>query len=188
MLRESILLTVLVTLGPACRPKSEGSSWSEPVNGIQARLVVATSEVINDTPIISTYLALRNVSDMANPIRIDWADAEITFAVINEAGNPIPRAMGPSYNGCYAPLSEIVLPHDSTLTFNISRRGLGIPAGKAALIDLGIPDCWILEKTGREKYFLMGTLNITDKGDRGSEYERSWKGRIEIPKIRIPLG
>jgi hypothetical protein len=188
MLRKSILLTVLVTVGPACRPKSEGSSWSEPVNGIQARFTLVTSEVINNTPIISTYLTLRNVSDVANPIRIDWASAEINFAVINEAGNPVPRAIDLIYNGCYVPLSEIVLPHDSTLTFNISRRGLGIPAGKAALIDLGIPDCWILEKTGREKYFLKGTLNITDKGDRGSEYERSWKGRVEIPKIRIPLG
>jgi hypothetical protein len=187
MLRKAILITCLMGLSSSCVKESSHETWSEAVNGIQASLTLRRSEVVNDTPIISVYLTLRNVSGVANPIRIHWASAKITFSVVDEKGVEVPRSFG-SYDGISVDLSDLVLPFESTLTFNISQRGLGIPHGAGALIDLGPSDCWTVAKQSGKKYFLSAVLNVSEQAEQIKKYERPWKGRIEVPKASIPFG
>ena len=65
--------------------KPAGGEWSAAVNGLQARLVLKRTEVVNGTPIISTYLELRNVSD-GGPILLQGRNVKQDFKVIDADG------------------------------------------------------------------------------------------------------
>ena len=159
------------------------SSWSQVVNGLQVQITMKEANIVNETQIISSYFSLRNVSDIGNPMKIDWDNAKLTFRVIDEKGNELVKGIGP-YDGTTVDIGTLVLPYDSTLTFNISKKGLGIPKGKAALLDVGPENNWIIDKAD-QKYFLSAVLTIEDNGKpRNQGY---WHGTIDIPKAEIPL-
>ncbi len=161
------------------------SPWSKPVNGIQARLTMKKADIVNGTQIISAYLTLRNVSDVGNPMKLDWTDNNLSFRVVDEKGNKVSPPSALPYDGGGGFVGELVLPFESSLTFIVSKRGLGIPEGKAALLDLGPRESWIMEETDGRKHFLEATLKIENA--KKSEGERYWHGTIEIPKVEIPV-
>lgn len=41
------------------------------------------------TQIISTYLTLRNVSDVGNPMKLDWTDNYLSCRVVDEKGSKV---------------------------------------------------------------------------------------------------
>ncbi len=172
-----ILTTLLFAGGLNSKP------WSETVNGIQAKITIKQTKVVNETSIISTYLTLRNVSDIGNPMKVEWDNVKIIFRVIDERGKEVAKVINMSYDGPIFTIGVFVLPHDSNLTFNISRIGLGIPKGKAALLDFGPMNSWVIDKTDSKKYFLQVTLTI--KNFR--KPRNYWHGTINIPKAEIPL-
>ena len=121
--------------GGETQPAGQGE-WSAAVNGLQARIILRRMEVINGTPILSTFLELRNASDRGNAMKLSWA-AKKEFRVTEANGRELPKAIG-SYDGLQATAKELVVPHGSTLSLDISCRGLGIPGDQAGLIDLGV--------------------------------------------------
>lgn len=157
---------------------------SQPVHGLTASLELRQSEIVNGTRILSTYLTLANVSDVANPLRFDFREGCLTFEVVDEQGKAVTQAFGP-YDGPYVEVGVLVLPFDSRLTMNLAQRGLGIPGGKAALIDLGSSYNWALDASPKKKYFLRGVLAI--KRPDNAEGQRYWEGQISIPPAEIPL-
>jgi len=166
-------------------PYEDEKSWYTEANGLRTQIVMKAAKVINETRIISTDLTLRNVSDVGNPMKLEWDSAKVTFRVVDEKGKELPRVTNVSYDGSICSVGILVLPFDSSLTFNISRVGLGIPKGKAALLDFGPDDSWIIDKANGKKYFLQATLEIKDTGRKRNE--RYWHGTIKIPKAEIPL-
>src|SRR5260370_555160 len=86
----------LATTLTAAEPSStdEANAWSERVNGLQARLSFATKKILNGTPIITTYLELRNVSDTANVMEIPSEDLNMPYPV-----HPWPRISGAIIGG-----------------------------------------------------------------------------------------
>jgi hypothetical protein len=178
----SLCLTILTTTLFASDPNI--SSWSKEVNEIQAQITMKEAQIVNGTRIISTYLTLRNVSNTSNPIKLDWDKTKITFCVVDEKGNELPKDLKSSYDGEIVDTGVLVLPYDSTLTFRISRNGLGIPKGKAALLDFGPWNGWVIDKADK-KYFFIAVLTVEDNGK--PENEGYWHGKIEIPKAEIPL-
>jgi hypothetical protein len=93
--------------------------------------------------------------------------------------------MGP-YSGAVVPGHDVVLPFDSTLSFNISCRGLGVPADKAAVIDLGGLNNWIIEDDEKDHY-LEASFEIPRSKRDPEDPTRPWHGRIELPRVRVPL-
>lgn len=170
-----------VTKGEA----TDAAPWSEPVNGLRARMTMKRSEVFNGTPMIATYLELQNVSDVGNPMNVAWRRERMDFRVVDADGRELPKAMGP-YSGGGFHVHDLVLPYDSRLSFNISCRGLGVPADKAALIDLGPPNCWIIERDGKD-YYLEASFEIPQSKRDREDPTRPWHGRIELPRVQIPL-
>ena len=178
----------------ACDNKMEGQkppettadeSWSIAVNGMRARIDCKESEVVNQTPIISTYLTLGNVSDMGSPMKVAWDGAKMSIRVMDEKGKELPPAFG-AYDGMYCQLGDLVIPHDGELTFNIAGRGFGISRGKAASVDLGgLQASWEIDKADGRKWFLQVRLTIPDSGRAYNE--GYWHGTIEIPKAQIPV-
>ena len=164
--------------------KSLDAQWSKAVNGLQARVTMKSTKVINETPIISTYLALRNVSDVANPINIKWDNVSFDFRVVDNTGRTQPRDFGP-YDGSSISIEDLVLPYQGTLSFDISQSGLGIPKGKAALVDLGPASSWVIDRNDDQKCYLRVILRAcSSENANAKEY---WHGSINIPPVEIPL-
>ena len=125
----------------AAAAKPEQSAWSAAVNGLQARLMLKRTAVVNGTPIISTYLELRNVANVGNPMLLRGANAKQEFKVIDADGRALPPPASMEFDGKTGGIGgiDLVIPWHGTLSFDISGCGLGIPADKAGLIDLVAP-------------------------------------------------
>src|SRR5262245_48280429 len=123
---------------PAEAPAEEPGPWSKPVNGLRARLCFARKGKLNGTPVITTDLELRHVSDVADVIELplDGEDVAFDFTVTDSDGKSIPAARGP-YHELTPDVGLVRLPYDSLLRVNIAHRGAAVPKGHAAHIDLG---------------------------------------------------
>src|SRR5215216_1117563 len=135
----------------ASNGSTKEAEWSETVNGLQARIVLERSRVFNGTPIIATYLKLRNVSEVMNPLTIPWDGKLMKFRVVDAKGNEVPRSKNFSYDGFMLEgTMDLVLPIRGELSFDYSSHGAGVPADMAALIDLGVDAIWMLERKQSE--------------------------------------
>ncbi len=193
----SLVAKVLVAclwmgIGPAAaqdtsRNTEREATWSKPVNGLQARIVLKRFEVFNGTPIMATYLHLRNASDVMNPLTIPWDTKLIKFHVVDAKGKQILNRSfeydGPMLDGTV----NLVLPVRGELSFDYSSHGLGIPPDNGAAIDLGPDACWIIEPNQGD-CFLRSTLEVPGSGPLRGGMTRSWHGRIELPPVKIPVG
>ena len=158
--------------------------WSAPVNGIRALITMKQSKVVNGTPIIVAHLTLRNDRDIINSVVIPFDSTCLEMSVVNGNGNgkELERAVGP-YSGGRRFSADLVLPFDSTMTFNISQSGLGIPKDKQALIDFGPDNSWVIDADDKSQYFLRARLKI----EKGSGKARdSWFGELIPPAVLIP--
>lgn len=158
--------------------------WSQESNGLQARLSMRRSHVVNGTGIIVTYLELKNVSDIGNPMLVTVGRESMTFRVTDSDGSDVPMFHGP-FSGMEFGSPQLVLPHDSFIRFRIGPRGFGIPGDQAALVDLGPNFGWVLPRDG-EHYDLRAVLEIAKEKDDRSERGIRWQGRLELPPVRIP--
>ncbi len=160
---------------------AETPAWSEPVNGLQARLSFARKPAVNGTPIIATYLELKNVSDVGNVMEIPIDPEKTHFTVTDSAGKDVEPSNGP-FDGISVEVGVLRLPHDSSLRFNISSNGAGIPKDQAGMLDLGAARDWVFKSGDQGTYCLEGRFTV-EKGK-----DRSWAGTVELPKVKIPTG
>ena len=109
--------------GPSTLPAE--ASWSKAINGLEARVTLKRTEVNNGTPILSTFLELRNVSDRGNPMKLSWSSEKLKPRVIDDNGRELPTAHG-SYDGPAFGSRGLVIPRGRTVSLDISCRGLGI--------------------------------------------------------------
>lgn len=157
----------------------EDEVWSKPVNGLQARLSFARKKVLNGTPIVVTYLELRNVSDVGNVMEIPLDPKKIQFTVTDSDGKVVDPTNGP-FDGISVDLGLTRLPHDSFLRFNIASHGAGVRKDQAAHLDLGPQAHWDFKRGDKSSYYLQAKFAV-EKNQR-----RQWFGTIEIPKTKIP--
>jgi hypothetical protein len=155
-------------------------SWSTPVNGLQAHLSFVRKEAVNGTPIIATYLELKNVSEQGNVMEVALDPGKIRFTVTDAAGKEVKPDNGPFDGGSVDDLGALRLPYDSSLRFNISSNGAGIPNGQAGLLDLGVSRDWVFKSGDKGKYYLQGRFTV-EKRKYGS-----WSGTVVLPKVKIP--
>jgi hypothetical protein len=66
------IASLFVSAFPQATTGNDDGGWSSPVNGLQARLSVARGQPLNGTPLITTYLELRNVADVANVMELPF--------------------------------------------------------------------------------------------------------------------
>jgi HEAT repeats len=180
-----LAIRITTDAAPALNGGIKGAEWSEAVNRLQARIVLERSQVSNGTPLIATYLKLRNASDVMNPLVIPWDGKLMKFRVVDAKGNDVPRSKNFVYDGpMLKGTTDLVLPIRGELSFDYSSHGAGIPADMAALIDLGVDAIWMLERSQSE-CFLQATLEVPGRGLlRGGAH---WHGRIELPPVKIPV-
>jgi hypothetical protein len=167
------------SLNPPLTGANDDNSWSSLVNGLQARLSFERGKSLNGTPLISTYLELRNVADIGNVMELPLNLDRIQFEIVDERDRILPQ--GPNvYDEVTVEVGMLRMPHDSYLRFNISHHGAGIPKNQAALLDLGVSHVWTFSRDDGHSYYLRGKFSVEP------DKERTWSGTIEIPKVKIP--
>ena len=60
----------------AANPLKPSDDWSKAVNGLQARVVLVEKPRSNGTRMLHPYLELRNVDDMAYPLKVRLGGAQ----------------------------------------------------------------------------------------------------------------
>lgn len=156
------------------------AGWSKPVGGLEAGLSLERGRESNGTPILATYLELRNVSDSAAPIEIALDPSKIEFKVTDSSGKEVAQA-GLPYDGAMAQPGTLRLPHDSQLRLGVSGNGAGIPKDQGALLDLASSAVWLFKRGDTGEYNLHAKFTIPKTDDH------LWHGTIEAPAARIPL-
>ena len=112
------------SINPRLTGANDDNSWSSPVNGLQARLSFERGKSLNGTPLVSTYLELRNVADIGNVMELPLNLDRILFEVVDERDRTLPQ--GPNvYDEVTVEVGMLRMPHDSYLRFNISHHGAG---------------------------------------------------------------
>ena len=158
------------------------SRWSESVAGLQACISFKQKSVFNGTPIVTTYLHLRNTSDVINPMKFRWRPEKATYRITDTTGKEIPHG-GLDYSGPAQIEADLIIPFEGTLSFNISGQGLGIPGDMVAALDFGTNSYIISPEVG--PCCLQLVIEIAD--DKKIDSPRSWHGRLELPPVAIPM-
>ena len=122
----TVLALLLSSATPRATDANDDTGWSSPVNGLQARLSVARGQTLNGTPLITTYLELRNVADVANVMELPFNPEPMRFEVVDEQDKLLAQK-GMVYDEVSVELGMLRLPHDSYLRFDISHHGAGVP-------------------------------------------------------------
>ena len=174
-----VFALLLFSVAPLVIGANDDTGWSSPVNGLQARLSLARGRTLNGTALITTYLELRNVADVANVMEVPFNPEAMKFEVIDDQDKVLGhRAI--SYDETTVELGMLRLPHDSYLRFDISHHGAGVPKNQVALLDLDVPYVWVFSPGDKHSYYLRGRFSIE------ARKERTWSGTIEMPRVRIP--
>jgi hypothetical protein len=175
----TVLAFLLLSATPLATAGNDDTGWSPPVNGLQARLGLARGQVLNGTLLITTYLELRNVANVANVMEVPLNLEAIQFEVVDDQDKLLAHTSAP-YDEFTVELGMLRLPHDSYLRFDISHHGAGVPKNQAALLDLGVLNVWVFSPGDKRSYYLRGKFSIEPRKDR------TWSGMIEMPKVKIP--
>lgn len=160
----------------------DNAIWSAESNGLRARLVMRRMSVFNGTAMIATYLELKNISRVGNPLVLKAHP--LKFSVTDSDGHDVPASAG-SYSGPSFDIPQLVLPHDSLLRFRIGPTGWGVPGDQAALLDLGPEFGRVLPRDGKA-YYLQATLKLAQEKNDRSGSAIIWHGTLNLPKVRIP--
>jgi hypothetical protein len=153
--------------------------WSQEVNGLRARVVLKRTHVFYGTPIISPFLELQNVSDVANPMKVRWTRQAMKLRVLDAQGRKLEEAPSAHSGGIIEKL-DLILPCTSTLSFDASLGGLSV-AGDS----VGQLESWTFDRADKD-YYLHAVLEIPE-GDRNNDGSIPWDGKIEIPPVLVPL-
>lgn len=189
LLFAAVLASLFLSAFPQTIPGNDDTSWSLPMNGLQVRLSLARGQALNRTPLITTYLELRNVADVANVMELPFDSEAMRFEVVDEQDKLLAQK-GMPYDELTVELGMLRLPHNSYLRFDISHHGAGVPKNQAALLDLGVPYVWVFAAGDKHSYYVRGRLSIEARKDRTAELakrDRAWSGTIEIPRVKIPI-
>jgi len=148
--------------------------WSEPVNGLQARLAVENWR----DPMVGIYLELRNVKDLGNTMTVPADAQQIKFELKDVDGKNISQA-GLPRSGPVVELKDFQLPFDSSLRFNLSVTTVGVP-NVNAMIALR-SHAWTLDELPAS-YRLSASFNV----ERPEKFSHTlWYGKIQVPPVRV---
>src|SRR5262249_22282281 len=159
-------------------PLKPSDDWSRAVNGLRARVVLVEKPRSNGTRMLHPYLELRNVDDMAYPLKVRLGGAHVKFALVDADGKVVDDGQKGARDGPSPDPGTISLPLDSTLRVGMHCTNWGIPRDAAAMIatDSG---AWVLKPGQEGKVFLRATVSGKKDAD-----ERVWSGELEA-KVKV---
>lgn len=176
------LLLTTAPLAPAADEKTTIATggWSEAVNGLRGRLVLAQGRTLGDGTIRESlvYVELENVVNTASGEVLlsfdpDALKCELTDAT-GKAVAPTPVAGSGGRPGKML----VTIPYDASIRLRINPYAFGRAEG--LLIPLN-NTAWQIKDDA--DYFLSGTLTVTAPAEKAD----AWKGELKLPKAKISL-
>jgi hypothetical protein len=162
--------------------KQARSEWSEPVNGLQGRLVRYAPPRVNKTAIIGISVELKNVS--ANPLAVQNDPASVHMRLFRSDGSVIDPSLPLVRSGPVAFPQWSILPPDAYLGFSLYDYGVGVPEIEGALLAVLPPSrVWLL-KPG--KYTLRGTATVHSAA-QDKHPKNAWKGQLDLPPLELEV-
>jgi hypothetical protein len=170
-----VMLAMVTTPTVQSIPPAEADSWSQPTNGLQARITLVEKPISNGTRQIVPCLELRNVSDSAYPLKVRCDDGHVKFELVGADGKVIREGWTLPRSGPHPDPGTVVLPFDSSIRIGMHCSNWGVPKDKPAMIatDSG---AWVLQQEEKGKVFLRVTIKGTQVE---SDPDRIWHGTIE---------
>ncbi len=162
--------------------------WSEPVNGLRGRLLIARGKLSVDgkTHESVVYLELHHFADaVGNPLNV-YVDPKVPNELFDPSGQQVPKVRGPGLGR--GPATEVLsrpvwirLPYDCSMQVRLSPANFGRADG------LYIPfldNEWLIPTSAKGEFALAVTF--TSKAP-GFDSRDSWQGTLTLPKLKISL-
>ena len=176
-----LTLTLAITLFPLTLKAEEIGAWSDPVDGIQGRLIANRVSDFNGTRIVTIDLELKNPG--AGPIEIYFDDNTLRSRVVDSTVGHVITPAEASMSVFFPPPQKLILPDDSTLRFRVSVSGYGIPKEAGTAIQM-IEGLLLFKSDQKQQFFFESSL--TSKAKTVDLSVRQWEGTIKLPKVLIP--
>lgn len=180
-MRTLALLLTLVT-GPslAAEPSVLATgAWSEPVDGLRGRVIVALGKDLRGGGRESlVYVELEHAQGVhRNALAVLFDPAAVRWAMVDAGGKAVPAA--PAFGSGGRPgKTWLTLPYDSSARMRANAYGHARVGGVFVLTD---STAWHLTAAGR--YDLTATLTVAPPADRPD----AWKGELRLPPARITV-
>jgi hypothetical protein len=177
-----ITVGLIITLVAVARPSAasrESDSWSQPTNGLQARIMLVEKPKEFGTRWIVPYLELRSVRELALPMEVCCDRRHVQFELVDAAGNAVTNRASLSRSGPVPNLGSIILPPDSSIRISMECRNWGVSGAAMISTDSG---AWALQDADRGHIYLRASI----VGDRVEDDRyKIWRGKIETPLLKV---
>ena len=183
-MRTLSLAVLLVTAQPSLAGDEKTTiatgDWSEVVNGVRGRLILAQGRTLGDGKIRESlaYVELENlVSNNSGQVRIHFDPDALKCELTDAAGKAVPQTAGAGSGGRPGK-TWVTLPFDSSIRLRANPFGFGRAEGLLIHLNTG---SWHIKDTA--EYRFSGTLTLTaPEGNTGA-----WIGEIQFPKTKLSL-
>jgi hypothetical protein len=160
--------------------------WSEPVNGLRGRLLIARGKLSANgkTHESVVYLDLHHFADaIGNPLNI-YFDPKVSNQLFDPSGQKVPWVRGPALgrdptNKILAQPVWIRLPYDCTMRVRLSPANFGRSDG------LYIPfldNEWLISASEEGEFALAATFTSKAPADDSRD---AWQGTLALPKMKL---
>jgi hypothetical protein len=154
--------------------------WSEPVNGVRGRLIIAQGRTLGDGKIHESliYVELENVANThSGVVRIQFDPDALKCELTDAAGKAVTQCPVTGSGG--RPGKTLVtIPFDSSIRLRANPFAFGRAEGLLIHLNTG---SWHIKDDA--DYLFSGTLTVTPpKGDSDA-----WKGELKLPKAKVSL-
>lgn len=158
--------------------------WSDEVNGLRGRLMVAQGRDFADGKLHETvaYLELRNAPDAAGNSKGVYFDPNLSCEMRDPHGAVVPQyGRGYGGGGGGRPSAEWVdMPYDSTIRLRLSPYGYGSEDGLR--IDISHYE-WNIKSSDKGEYTLNATF--TSEPEYDVPKQNIWHGTLKLPGMKI---
>jgi hypothetical protein len=177
-----LILVFILILGISI--SAQEPTWSEPVKGLRARLLIYTSDK-TDLPFYRVWIEMQNVSPFGGQMKIKYSPERTSFQVTDKSGKQsLERSPNPWSGQGAAGWEPTLLSWGGTIKFPINLHGTGYRLTDRAIIDMGPGQTWMISPDGTT-YFLSGKLRL--ERQNGDHRYMDWSGTLELPSVEIPI-
>lgn len=177
----ALLLTLVTGHALAAEPTVLATgAWSEPVDGLRGRVVVALGKDLRGGGRESLlYVELEHAQGVhRNALAVLFDPAAVRWTLADADGKAVPTAAAFASGGRPGK-TWLTLPYDSAARMRANPYGHGRAGGVFVMTDT---TAWHLTAAGR--YDLAATLTVAPPADRPD----AWKGELRLPPARITVG
>lgn len=155
--------------------------WSPSVAAYQGRLVTYRNKPINQTPIITLFLDLHNVTGGQDTSEFELSRATITWNVTDENGKSMAPSAVPGGEPEILFDQKTVLESGGTARLALSQTGAAVPKNRRGYLSIVPGKAWAFERSDKGVYFLSCKIEMPFRA------ANVWYGTLDLPKMAIPL-